>query len=188
MLLEALYFQQWPAEDSIAPRLLWEGRLVHLGNCGCAGGFPVLWTLVAGMGVSGWCVREQEITVSILLGAFLCLVLLHGLLRSCYAHFHLRSRACSPKEQLISEGRIFCLCGVFLLKVSPDLFILPCWGISVFYISYSLISTPLHPASRGRSCFPLYLSKVTATPRLWTKHQHVCLIHPVCLSAGGQLY
>lgn len=50
------------------------------------------------------------------------------------AHFHLRSSLpCSPKEPLISAGRILCLCGVFLLEVSLIFLFIPA-GASQKYV------------------------------------------------------
>lgn len=76
------------------------------------------------------------------------------------AHFHLRSSlACSPKEQLISAGCILWLCGVFLLEVSPDLFIHPRWGIpevclSLLGLLESGISCPPPCLLPARVLFP----------------------------------
>lgn len=138
MYLRGLHFQQWTAEGSIVSRLSLGvpvgSAWARAGNCFSV--FPVLSTVVmeglVGSGAGDHCLHSDwafsmsgapppsppRATESPLR------------LSAEDAHFHLRSSlACSPKEKLTSAGRILCLCGVFLLEVSPDLFIHPRWGI-----------------------------------------------------------
>lgn len=65
----------------------------------------------------------------------------------------------------------------FLLEVSPDLFIHPCWGISLLDLLEPDIRS-LPPCFQREVLFPLYLCKVTAAPKLWTKDQHVQSVCP----------
>lgn len=142
--LRGLHFQQWTAEGSIVSRLSLGGPVgpawARAGNCFSV--FPVLSTVVmeglVGSGAGDHCLHSDwafsvsgapppsppRATESLLR------------LSAEDARFHLRSSlACSPKEKLTPAGRILCLCGVFLLEVSPDLFIHPRWGIQEVCLS-----------------------------------------------------
>lgn len=98
--------------------------------------------IVAGVGVRGSVFESGRSRSPFCLGLFCACCSSTGYrVAAKDAHFHLRSRACSTKNSSFQRGASYAFCFInlcfmsCLLEVSPDLFIHPCWGIPVSWIS-----------------------------------------------------